>query len=413
VEVWLGGKSCLISEGDGRMYSLWVGIDVSKEGFSTAGINSGGEEAFSKAYAMDSNGFEELIKTVRSHCEDVSEVLIAMESTGCYHINLFSFLTSRGIRTMVVNPLLIANFAKLSLRKTKTDKKDAMTIARFLLDHYKEISQLSISQDIQDLRDLSRERESLSHLISATKVEIKRVLRTTFPELETIGDIYTGVMVRLLQEYPSARLVRAAKLKGIAKVLKQPYVGNKLTFTAEDILRAAKTSIATVSPGKEIILQGKIATLVHLQGRLEEMTKLLIDLCKTTRVDDLKILRSIKGVGPKTAAPFLAEMGSVENFLSHKKLIAFAGMDPSVSQSGQFIGKSRLSKRGNRHFRRAIYLMTASVVSKNAWFKAYFQKRKAEGLPPQKALFATAHKLIRVIFAMLSQRTYFNVKEAI
>jgi transposase len=336
-----------------------------------------------------------------------------MESTGCYHINLFSFLTSQGIRTMVVNPLLIANFAKLSLRKTKTDKKDAMTIARFLLDHHEEISQWSISQDLQDLRDLSRERESLSHLISATKVEIKRVLRTTFPELETIGDIYTGVMLRLIQAYPFARLVRAAKLKGISKLLKQPDVGNKLTFTAEDMLRAAKTSIATVSPGKEIILQGKIATLVHLQGRLEEITKLLTDLCKATRVDDFEILRSIKGVGPKTAAPFLAEMGSVENFLSHKKLIAFAGMDPSVSQSGKFVGMSKISKRGNRHLRRAIYLMTASVVSKNAWFKVYFQKRKAEGLPPQKALFATAHKLIRVIFAMLSHRTYFNVTEAI
>jgi transposase len=386
---------------------------VSKAGFSTAGINSEGQEAFSKAYAMDSNGFEELLKTVKSHCEDVSEVLIAMESTGCYHINLFSFLTSQGIRTMVVNPLLIANFAKLSLRKTKTDKKDATTIARFLLDHHEEISQLSISQDLQDLRDLSRERESLSHLISATKVEIKRVLRTTFPELETIGDIYTGVMLRLIQEYPSARLVGAGKLKAIAKLLKGPYVGNKLRFSAEDILRAAKTSIATVSPGKEIILQGKIATLLHLQERLEAITTLLTELCKATRVDDFEILRSIKGVGPKTAVPFLAEMGSVDNFLSYKKLIAFAGMDPSVSQSGQFVGMSRLSKRGNRHLRRAIYLMTASVVSKNAWFKAYFQKRKAEGLPPQKALFATAHKLIRVIFAMLSQRTYFQVKEAI
>lgn len=107
------------------------------------------------------------------------------------------------------------------------------------------------------------------------------------------------------------------------------------------------------------------------------------------------------------------DLMSVDNFVSHTKLIAFAGMDPSVCQSGRFVGMSRLSKRGNRHLQRAIYLMTASVVSKNAWFKAYFQKRKAEGLPPQKALLATAHKLIRVIFAMLSQRTYFKVKEAI
>jgi transposase len=362
---------------------------------------------------MDSQGFGELLKTITSHCEDLSKVIVAMESTGCYHMNLFSFLTSQGIRTMVVNPLLIANFAKLSLRKTKTDKKDAMTIARFLMDHHEEISQLSISQDLQDLRDLARERESVSHLMAATKVEIKRVLRTTFPELESIGDIYTRVMLRLIQEFPSARLVKAAKPKTIAKALKQPYVGNKLTFSAEDILQAAKNSIATVSPAKEIILRGKIATLMHLQERLDELTKLLTDLCKTTRVEDLKILRSIKGVGPKTAAPFLAEMGTVDNFASHKKLIAFSGLDPSVCQSGKFIGMSKISKRGNRHLRRAIYLMTASVVSKNAFFKAYFLKRKREGLIPQKALLATAHKLIRVIFAMLSQRTYFKVKEAI
>jgi len=394
------------------MYKLLVGIDVSKERFSAAGMDSGGKEAFSRAYTMDSKGFEELLKAVRSLCEEDSKVLMAMESTGCYHINLFSFLSSQGIGTLVVNPLLISNYAKLSLRKTKTDKKDAMTIARFLLDHHKEISQLSISQDNQDLRDLSRERESLSHLISATKVEIKRVLRTTFPELETVGDVYTGVMLRLIQEYPSARLVRAAKLKGIIKLLKEPRRGNKRTYTAEDIYRAAKTSIATVSPGKEIILRGKVATLLHLQERLEEITKLLTELCQSTRMEDLDILQSIKGVGPNTAAPLLAEMGSIENFSSHKKLIAFAGLDPSVTESGQYIGASRLSKRGNRHLRRAIYLMTTSVVSWNAWFKAYFQKRKAEGMAPQKALFATAHKLIRVIFAMLSQRTYFKVKEA-
>ena len=204
-----------------------------------------------------------------------------------------------------------------------------------------------------------------------------------------------------------------ARLKDLVKVLNAPHVGNKLSFSVEDILRAARSSVATASPAKEIILRGKIATLLHLPGRMEEMTKLLTDLCKATRVEDLQILRSIKGVGPKTGVPFLAEMGWVENFSSPKKLIAFAGMDPSVCQSGKFIGKSKLSKRGNRHLRRAIYLMTAAVVSQNAFFKAYFLRRKKEGLIPQKALLATAHKLIRVIFAMLSHRTYFQVKMAI
>jgi len=317
------------------MYSLLVGIDVSKDFFATAGIDSEGKEPFSRSYSMDSNGFDDFLKTMTSHCKDLSKVMVAMESTAYYHINLYPFLTSQGIRTMVVNPLLIANFAKLSLRKTKTDKKDAMTIARFLMDHHEEVSHLSLSQDHQDLRDLSRERESLCHLMAATKVEIKRVLRTSFPELESIGNLYTGVMLRFLQQYPSACLVRAAKSKAIVKALKGPYVRGKLTFTAQDIIKAARSSVAVVSPAKEIILQGKIATLLHLQERLDEMTKLLTELCKATRIDDLKTLRSINGVGSKTAAPFLAEMGEVQNYASHKKLIAFRGIDPSSHESGK------------------------------------------------------------------------------
>jgi hypothetical protein len=272
------------------MDNLLVGIDVSKELFSVVGVDSGGNESFSGSYSMDSSGFEELIKTITSHCKDLSKVIVGMESTGCYHINLYSFLLSRQIQTIVINPLLIAIYAKLSLRKTKTDKKDAGTIARFLLDHRQEISQLSVTQDLQDLRDLSRERESLCHLISSIKVEIKRVLRTTFPELESMGNLYTRTMVRFLQEYPSARLVREAKLKTIAKALSHPSVGNKLRLTAEEILKAAQRSVGTVSPAKEIIVRGKIATLLHLQERLAEVTKLLIDLCQRTKLEDLDIL---------------------------------------------------------------------------------------------------------------------------
>jgi len=394
------------------MTKLIVGVDISKSSFSAAGMEVEGKESFAGSYAMDREGFIEFLERITSHCPDLQEVLVGMESTGCYQINLFSFLSSQGIRAVVINPLLIANYAKLSLRKTKTDKKDAKTIAKFLIDHQEGLSQLSISEDLQDLRDLSRERESLSHLLSATKVEIKRVLQTIFPEIESLGNVTTGVMLRLLQAYPSARRVKAAKPKALAKVLKHPGGGHRPSFTTEDIMRAARSSIATDSPAKEIILQGKIATLLHLQERLDGMTLLLTDLCQKTRLEDFKILQSIRGVGPNTAASFLAEIGAVEHFPCYKKLIAFAGLDPSLHQSGKFIGKSKISKRGNRHLRRVVYLMAASVVSQNPFFKAYFFKRKKEGLAPQKVLFAVAHKLIRVIYAMLSQRTFFMESKA-
>ena len=110
------------------MYSLFVGVDVSKEFFSAVGLDKEGKELFSGTYEMNSNGFSEILRAISSHGERRDQGMVAMESTGCYHINLFSFLTVEGIRTLVVNPLLISNFAKLSLRKTKTDKKDASTM---------------------------------------------------------------------------------------------------------------------------------------------------------------------------------------------------------------------------------------------------------------------------------------------
>ncbi len=393
------------------MQKLFVGIDVSKDSFAAAGLDPAGIELFHISCSMDAQGFAELLQLITAQCKVPEEVAVAMESTGCYHINLFSHLTSNGFDTVVVNPLVIANFSKLSLCKTKTDKKDALTIARFLLAHRDSISQLAITQDIQDLRDVARERESLCSMITAVKSDIKRVLRATFPEFEAIADIHTQVMLHFLQEFPSARLIIKAKPKVVAKALQRCYVGGTLTYSSDDIIRAAKNSIAVVSPAKEAILQGKIATLLHLLERLKDTTRLLTDLCESMMLEDLQILTSIKGVNAKTAGPFLAEIGAIGKYASYKKLIAYAGLDPSLHQSGKFVGKSKISKRGNRHLRRVIYLMTACVVRVNDSFKAYFIQRKREGMPSQKALFATAHKLIRVIFAMLSKRTYFRAKK--
>jgi transposase len=393
------------------MYRLYVGIDVSKDSFSVVGLDSKGNARLEGSYSMDAEGFSLFLETLLQQCKEPTQILAAMESTGCYHLNLFSFLNEQGIEVVVINPLLISNFGKLSLRKTKTDKKDAMTIAQFILQNQDAVSRLAVSQRLQDLRDLARERESLCHLISATKSEIKRILRTTFPELESLCDISTKVMLQFLKQYPSARMVKAAKPKDVLKSLERKGVGTRLTFSAEDIIRSAKKSVGIVSPAKEIILQGKVSTLVHLQDRAEQMTKLMTELCKASMLQDLEIVTSIKGIKTKTAVPFLAEVGDIKNYSCYKKLIAFAGLDPSVRQSGKFVGQSKISKRGNRHLRRALYLMASSVVKSNSFFRRYFMKKKKKGMSSQKALFAVAHKLIRIIFAMMTHKTYFNLKE--
>jgi transposase len=117
-----------------------------------------------------------------------------------------------------------------------------------------------------------------------------------------------------------------------------------------------------------------------------------------------EIIKSIDGVSNITGSTFLAELGDPSDFKSYKSVIVFAGLDPSTRQSGQYEGPSRISKRGNRHLRRVIHLMTLCAVRSQNAFREYFLRRKTEGLPPMKALMATSHKLIRVIFAMLKSR---------
>lgn len=393
------------------MSKLFVGIDVSKDSFSATGIDVKGNVKFSLSAAMDKSGFSELMKDIASTCKDLSAVMAAMESTGCYHINLFSFLSDKVGNALVINPLLISNFAKLSLRKTKTDKKDALTIAKFILIHKESIEQFSISQDTKDFRDIARERESISHLIASTKNEIKRILQSIFPELESICNIFTTTLLLFLKEFPSARFIRAAKAKVIAEALERCGRGRKVSISAEEIIKAAKNSIASNSLAKELILPQKISTLLHLMEQLDKFTGILSELCESIAIEEMEIITSIDGIGNTTGAMFLAEVGDIKNFNSHKALIAFAGIDPTVFQSGKFQGTSRISKRGNRHLRRIVYLMTIGVIRCNALFKAYFLKRRKDGLPFRKAVMATAHKLIRTIFAMLSHKSFFSVKE--
>src|SRR5512139_4012816 len=268
-----------VKQGGGAMPELFVGVDVAKDSSSSQGIDSSGMGQFSLTFDMDSEGFMHLWKEIIEHSKDLSKVIVTVESTACYHINLYSFLTARGVPMVVINPLLIANFAKLSLRKTKTDKKEAMTIAQFLLLHRDSISQMSLSQDLQDFRDIARERESVGNMLSAHKVEIKRLLQSTFPELGRIGDLSTRVMQEFIAAFPSARLVRIAKPKAIQKILQRKGVGTRLTYTAEDLIQAAKQSVATISPAKELILKGKVRTLQHLQERYEELTKIMTEYC--------------------------------------------------------------------------------------------------------------------------------------
>ena len=388
---------------------LFVGIDVSKDYSSAQGLDPEGKKLFYLEFGMNGEGFSRLLNTLKTHCKDLSEVTVGMESTGCYHTNLFAFLCSEGIACVVINPLLISNFARLSLRKTKTDKKDALTIAQFLLAHRSKLSQVSYCQNSQDLKDLARERESLAVMIAGLKNDVRRLLQMSFPELEHRCKLFTETMLRFLMKFPSARVIRTAKATEISKALIHAEGKRKRVFiSAEEIINLAKVSVASDSVAKELILSEKIETLLYLEGKQKRITEALVEACRSMRVDELDIITSVDGISAITGSTFLAEVGDIELFSSSKHLIAFAGLDPSIHQSGQYEGISRISKRGNRHLRRVVFLMTLCAVRSQNAFREYFLRRKEEGLPPKKAILATAHKLLRVLFAMLSSKSCFR-----
>ena len=396
------------------MSKVFVGIDVAKEYSTAQGIDTSGKKLFFVRFSMDKTGFSVLRKEMTRCSENLNEIVVAMESTGCYHINLFSFLCAEGFRCAVVNPLLISKYAQRPLRKTKTDKKDALSIAQFLLDNENSLSKVTESQDTQDLRDLARERESLSWVIAGMKNDVKRLLQSTFPELETLcPKLYTETMLHFLQQFPSARLIRGAKKKDIDKALICPGENRKrVHINADDIIGAATRSVASAGIAKELIVSEKVSTILYLQEKCERITEALVEACEALWIEEFEIIKSLDGVKDITGSTFLAEMGDIAKFKSYKSVIAFAGLDPSINQSGKYEGQSRISKRGNRHFRRVIHIMTLCAIKNENIFREYYLRRKAEGLPPMKALMATSHKLIRVTFSTLTHKMPFKKEVA-
>lgn len=393
------------------MKNIYIGIDVSKEQSSAQGLDEKGGKVFYIEFSMNARGFKELQKAIDKNCKKQTKLMAAMESTACYHITLFSYLTSKGITSFIITPLLISNFVKLSLRKTKTDKKDALAIARFLLMHKDSLEQQRLTSDMLDMRDLARQRESLVDQSRAVKMDMKRLLNITFPELEKVCGLYTKSMLRFLTHYPSAHAVKQAESSEIADVLIPGSWGHQTLEDVKRIKDTSKTSIGINSFTKEIIIKQKASLLIQLNEHLDEITSVLIDHCQSLMQEDMEILNSIKGMGDKMTTNFLVEIGGdISNYANHKKLIAMAGIDPAVYQSGMHEGRGKISKRGNKHLRRVIWLMANSVIQCNEFFKTYYLKRRKDGLPYKKAVMATAHKLVRIIFAMLTNRTLFNAK---
>jgi len=380
------------------MHSHFCGIDISKDSFHAALLDAHGQSVWSRVFPMSLPGFRDLLAGLQP------ATLVGLESTGIYGLSLFTFLDEQGCDVRLLNPLLIANFAKLSLRQTKTDKRDATTIAAFLRQNASTLA--PAPQANEGLRALSRERESLSGQIIAAKNEIKRLLSLLFPEILRLVNPFGVSVLNLLSGFPSKDSIALASPTELRKILSAGR-GRKPTLQISCLIDAARSSVGISSPAYESILCSKIRIFQILNRELEDMTQRLVQACRERSPQDMAILTSIDGLGDVTTAHFLAETHG-RTFASSKKLIAFAGLDPIIRESGQWKGRGRISKRGNRSLRRVLFLMSVMVIRNNPVFRELYDRKRREGKRYRQAVLAVAHKLLRVIYAMIRQQVPFN-----
>lgn len=379
---------------------IYVGIDVAKDKHDCFITNSEGEVLF-KSFTISNNrdGFNELYRRIESVSDDLTKVKVGLEATGHYSYNLLGFLLDKGCPTFVINPLHTNLYRKsLSLRKTKTDKVDAHTIASMIMSDVNLKSYSDTSYHNEELKSLTRYRFDKVKERAQLKQSISRLVTILFPELEKlVPTLHMASVYALLSEFPSAGAIAAAHLTRLTNLLSQASKGRYGKDTANIIREAARASIGSHMPAKSLELKHTINLIHELDNEIDEIEaeiKIIMDEINSP-------ILSIPGINYRMGAMIIAEIGDFSRFDSPDKILAYAGMSPSTYQSGQLDNcYSHMEKRGSRYLRYALYNATKYVCHWDENFGTYLAKKRAEGKHYNVALSHASKKLVRLIYKL-------------
>lgn len=384
-----------------------VGIDVSKDKHDCFIVSSEGE-VLAGVFTVPNNmdGFHCLLQKIRECTNTQDKIKVGLEATGHYSYNLLGFLLDNGLTTYVLNPLRTNLYRKsLSLRKTKTDRVDARTIALMLLSDAGLKPYTSTAYHNEELKSLTRYRFDKVKERAKLKTSVSRLVCILFPELEKlVPSLHLASVYALLEEFPGAKQIAAAHLTRLKALLETASKGRYKRDMALEIRDAARNSIGSRMPAKSLELQHTIRLIRELDAEIEEIEEQIQSI-----MDELHSpMTTIPGMGFRVAAMILAEVGDFTRFNSPDKLLAYAGMSPSTYQSGQLKNcYPHMEKRGSRYLRYALFNAAKYVCHWDASFAAYLAKKRAEGKHYNVAISHAAKKLVRLIFAMeRSQKPY-------
>lgn len=393
-----------------------VGIDVSKDK-STVCILKPFGEVVSKPFEVK-HTLEELKKLADKIIGFGEESKVILEATGHYHMPLLSYLQEKGICVCVVNPMLMKKYASVSLRKGKTDKLDSKKISRFGIDHWYELNNYKVNQDIYyELKVLSRHYFQFISLKIKLKVMLSNFLDETMPGI-------ANLLVSSSTNFAKDKVADFAKkywhYDNIIKLSEKKFTESYEKWSkkegyqfsekkAHEIYLLAKNSITTMSskiPSTQMIISETVkdihATGMSLNLILTRMKKLAKSLPEYDTVS------SMNGVGEKLAPRIIAEIGDVRKYHSGKALVAYAGIDAPPYQSGNFNGTNRkISKRGSRYLRKTGYEIMKSikcrVPTKDTAVYDFIIKKELEGKAKKQAKIAGLNKFLRIYYARVSE----------
>lgn len=386
---------------------ILVGIDVAKDKHDCYIANSDGEVLFDAFTIPNSKaGFDDLLKKIKSATKDLSQVKVGLEATGHYSYNILGFVLDCGLPTYVINPLHTNLFRKgQSLRKTKTDRIDARTIANMLLCDQSLQPYSLTSYHNEELKSLTRYRFSKVQERAKLKTSIARLVNILFPELEPlVPNLYTASVFALLSELPGASFIADCHLSRLTHLLSVASKGRYDREKAVEIRNAAKSSIGSVMPAKSLELKHTISLIQTLDEEIDEIEAEIQKIMDSINSP----ITTIPGISYRMGAMILAEIGDFKRFKSADQILAYAGLSPSTYQSGQLTSSyAHMEKRGSKYLRYALFNSTIYVCKWDPTFGAYLAKKQAEGKHYYVAISHAAKKLIRLIFAMeISGKSY-------
>ena len=389
------------------MSMYFIGIDISKYKHDCCIISAVDQQIVSKfTITNDKDGFEQLLISLNS-LSNPEDIKIGFESTAHYALNLELFLENSLLTFMEVNPVLISEYKKSkTLRRTKTDSVDCESIARWLMTvEYKPHSKGFYHA--YSLKSLTRLRDKLIRQRSFYLIKITNVLDHTFPEFKPFfNERLSKTALYLLENYGSAEKMARMNSASYEKLRSL----SRGKFSPQQFLRLKELAANTVGVNNSIFdveLNSLLSLYKSLVKEINTIEKEINKLIEEVHPHYM----SVPGIGPLSAAVIYSEYGDISNFTNPGQMLAFAGIEPGINESGTESHGGKMVKRGSSQLRYTLINCCLPLIRFDMTFATYYAKKRGEGKPHRVAITHVAKKLIRVIYALERQDIDFNAQK--